>query len=330
MKFSVIVCTYERPHSLQRFLKSVKEQNLYPDQVLIIDGSKTPATKNPIEQHKFPNLDYHFVDERHRGLTRQRNFGISLVDRDAEVVFFFDDDVVLLPKHFEHQLAIYEQNPQAYGVGGYITNETEWKPGAGDPKTDFEFDGWFRKFGSRNVLRKKLGLSSSEAPGRMPESSHGLSTNYFPPSGQVYEVDYFMGCAMSFRREVFDHLKFSTFFEGYGLYEDMDFCLRVSRLGPLYLNTSAQLEHYHEPLGRPDKYKYGKMVIRNGWYVWRLKYPQPGLKARLKWHATALLLTTIRFGNAANSAERKEAFSEGMGRLTSWFNLFWNKPKIEN
>jgi GT2 family glycosyltransferase len=134
---------------------------------------------------------------------------------------------------------------------------------------------------------------------------------------------------MSFRKNVFRKVKFSTFFEGYGLYEDLDFCLRASRLGPLYLNTSAQLEHHHEPLGRPNKFRYGRMVIRNGWYVWRLKYPQPSLKAKIQWHATALLLTGIRLGNAVSKSNRKEALLEGIGRLSSWFILLWNKPKIE-
>ena len=329
MKFSVVVCTYERPRSLLKFLRSVEDQNMYPDQILVIDGSQTTSTKNELRKFRFSNLEYHLVDDECRGLTRQRNYGISRVSRNVEVVFFFDDDVVLLPKFFEQQLAVYEKNSEALGVGGYISNEAQWKPGVGDPTKDFLYDGWYRKFGSRNVLRKKLGLSSSVAPGLMPEFSHGLSTGYLPPSGRIYRVDFFMGCAMSFRKEIFEQLKFSVFFEGYGLYEDMDFCLRVSLLGPLYLNTSARLEHYHEPSGRPNSFKYGKMVIRNGWYVWRLKFPHPTYKAKFRWHATALLLTAIRFGNAIKKAERKEAFSEGTGRLTSWVELLWKKPQIE-
>jgi hypothetical protein len=37
------------------------------------------------------------------------------------------------------------------------------------------------------------------------------------------------------------------------------------------LNTAAQLHHYHDVQGRPNQYQYGKMVVRNGWYVWRVK-----------------------------------------------------------
>ncbi len=329
MKFSVIVCTYKRPKSLLRFLKSINKQKVYPDEILIIDGSETLETKWHLEQENFGNLRYFHVDEEHRGLTKQRNYGISFLTPDSEIVFFFDDDVILLSNFFTEQLAVYQKYPDAIGVGGYISNETQWELATNNlKKNEFVYTGWKREYGSRNVLRKKLGLESTEDPGKMPDFSHGLSTGYLPPSGEIYEVDYFMGCAMSFRRNIFDELQFSTFFEGYGLYEDMDFCLRVSQKGPLYLNTAAILEHFHEPLGRPNSYKYGKMVVRNGWYVWRLKFPKPSYKARFKWHATALLLTLIRFGNAVKGQGEKEAFYEGLGRVRSWFGLLVNKPQI--
>jgi hypothetical protein len=55
------------------------------------------------------------------------------------------------------------------------------------------------------------------------------------------------------------------------LYEDADFCFEGIKNGKLYLNTAAQLHHYHDVQGRPNQYQYGKMVVRNGWYVWRVK-----------------------------------------------------------
>ena len=106
-----------------------------------------------------------------------------------------------------------------------------------------------------------------------------------------------MGGVSSYKKEVFKKIVFSTYFEGYGLYEDADFSLRIAKLGALYVNTSAQLSHHHDASGRPNKFKYGKMVVRNGWYVWRVKYPNPSLKAKFKWNAIVLLLAFIRFSN---------------------------------
>ena len=129
--------------------------------------------------------------------------------------------------------------------------------------------------------------------------------------------------------EVFDKIKFSTYFEGYGLYEDTDFTLRLSKLGKLFVNTAAQLEHHHDAQGRPNKYQYGKMVARNGWYVWRVKYPKPGLKARIKWNLTFLLLMNLRFLNIVTTKNRYESLTESIGRLFGWFSLLFSKPKIQ-
>ena len=136
-----------------------------------------------------------------------------------------------------------------------------------------------------------------------------------------------MGGVSSFRKSVFKTFQFSTYFEGYGLYEDADFTLRLSKTGKLYINTNAQLSHYHDPSGRPNRYKYGKMVVRNGWYVWRVKNPKPRLNARIKWHAITLLLTVIRFINIFTTSKRKEALTETMGRTAGWLSLFFDKPK---
>ena len=136
-----------------------------------------------------------------------------------------------------------------------------------------------------------------------------------------------MGGVSSYRRIVFDKVGFSDYFEGYGLYEDLDFCLRVSKIGRLYLNTGARVVHEHNDLGRPNMFKYGKMVMRNGWYVWRIKYPNPSFIARLKWHSIGFLLILVRFSNVFTAKDKMKPLSEVLGRTLGWISLFLNKPK---
>jgi hypothetical protein len=90
------------------------------------------------------------------------------------------------------------------------------------------------------------------------------------------------------------------------------------------------LNHYHAASGRPNQYQYGKMVVRNGWYVWRVKNPKPLLDARLKWHAITILLTVIRFSNTITTTQRKQAFTEALGRTIGWWSLCFNKPRHVN
>lgn len=331
MKYSLIICTYKRPQALLTLLQSVNQQTFYPDEILIVDGSPDSATKEVLLQNTFQNLIYHQVDEKDRGLTKQRNYGIARVSENTEVVCFLDDDTILEPTYFEEIMKTYQLYPDALGVGGYISNEVSWQyvGNAYIPRiNEFYYDGWERKDGSRFIWRKKLRLDSNRPPGFLPEFSHGRSVSFLPPSGKIYRVEQLMGGVSSFKKSIFKNIQFSTYFEGYGLYEDADFTLRLSKVGSLYINTAAQLEHHHDAAGRPNQFDYGKMVVRNGWYVWRVKYPKPSFKSKLKWHAITLLLTAIRATNIITTFKKKEACTETLGRLVGWFSLFFIKPKI--
>jgi GT2 family glycosyltransferase len=247
-----------------------------------------------------------------------------------EIVCFLDDDTVLDNDYFEQIVKTYQIYPEALGVGGYIINESECEFVGYNyvPKIEeYFFDGWKRMDGSRFVLRKRLGLDSDCPPGFSSLFSHGRSVGFLPPNGKIYEVEMLMGGVSSFRKKVFETLQFSTYFEGYGLYEDADFTLRVAKTGKLYLNTSAKLNHYHDASGRPNQYQYGKMVVRNGWYVWRTKNPKPLLDSKWRWHSITILLTIIRYSNALTSTKKREAFTEALGRTVGWWSLWWSKPK---
>jgi len=319
-----------RPNAIIKLLESVQLQNLYPNEILIIDGSTNNETKAILKEKNFKNLHYYKVSANDRGLTKQRNFGISKTAKDSEVVCFLDDDTILSTTYFEALIKTYQNYPNSIGVGGYITNEVVWKKieTAKCNRQYFCLDGFERKEGIRFRIRKLFGLMDNTIPGFMPIYSHGRSISYLPPSNKTYPVEYFMGCAMSFKKELFDKIQFSTYFEGYGLYEDLDFCLRASKIGQLYVNTAAKLEHHHEALGRPNSFKYGKMVVRNGWYVWRVKYPKPTLKAKVMFHLNVILLMKIRFLNSFYGTHKKEAFTEAFGRFVGWISLFLKEPKI--
>jgi GT2 family glycosyltransferase len=300
-----------------------------PDKILIIDASLDNATELAVKDKevKLP-VFYYKVEDEHRGLTRQRNYSISRLDSDTEIVSFLDDDIVLEPDYFEEIEKAFADNKDAIGIGGvdlkdnsFFKKETTKKY----PKFNYyEIDGWVMKEPLRNKVRKIFGLMPDINPGLIPEYSNGRSS--LPPNGKIYEVEHFIGMSMSFRRTIFDYIRFSSFFEGYGLYEDFDFCVRALPYGRLYVNTKAKVWHYHEASGRPNLFRYGKMVVRNGWYVWRVRYPEPSVKAKFQWHLIMFLLAVLRLFNFFLGPDRKDAIQEYCGRTSGWFSLWFNKP----
>lgn len=331
MKFSLIICTYMRAQSLLRLLNSIRFQKLYPNEILIIDGSTDDKTKSMLEQNSFSNLTYFKVEERFRGLTKQRNYGIARVEETSSVVCFLDDDTVLNPEYFYEVINVFKNNSEISGVGGVAINENKWikkKEGVRYNKIDyFQLNDFVIKEARRNKARHYFGLKSDKMPGIMPDFSHVRTCGY-PLDGKNYEVDLLIGMSMSFRKNVTDCISFSPYFEGYGLYEDADFSIRALKFGKNVICTRAQLEHLHDDSGRPNKYAYGKMVVRNGWYVWRVKNSKPNRLTIFKWHAITLLLIIIRATNCINKSKREEAFTETCGRIVGWISLFYKKPTV--
>ena len=152
--FTLIVCTYMRPQSLLKLLQSVKNQTLYPNEILIIDGSLNNDTQIILKDNSFQNLKYFKVDETHRGLTKQGNFGIKQVSEESEIICFLDDDIVLEPQYFENLIKTYSLKPDALAVGGYITNEIKWElSNTTNNSLRFYYDGWMRNEPSRFKIR---------------------------------------------------------------------------------------------------------------------------------------------------------------------------------
>ena len=204
---SLIICTYERASSLQKLLISIKKQSLYPNEVLVIDGSLDNKSRLMLEELNVSNLKYFSVDDNNRGLTKQRNFGVDKLNTNTEVVCFLDDDTVLHKDYFKNIKERFETDQSITGIGGLATNENRWKPITNSfkyhPKRYKVIDGYYVKEGFRNMARNYLGLGANQLPGVMPAFSHGNSYGY-PLTGKVYEVDLLIGMSMSFKKEVVD------------------------------------------------------------------------------------------------------------------------------
>jgi GT2 family glycosyltransferase len=328
---SLVICTYRRAEQVRRLLAALSEQTRIPDEIVVVDASPDDETRQVVlgstNEVFSGRLHYHHPPLESRGLTRQRNYGIE--HSTGAIVAFLDDDTVPEPEYFAEVLACFARRPDAIGVGGYIANETTWWPADQASSRSlalYRRDGWARREDFRWRLRRVLGLASPYPPGWMPPSGHGRPVSFLPPDGREYCVEFVMGGVSAWRRQVFETHKFSRYFEGYGLYEDLDFCVRAGRDAPLYLTTRARVAHHHAPSGRPNPFRYGVMVVRNGWYVWRVRWPSPSLPDRARWWATTLLLTSCQAIDGLSGRSFRRSLTEAAGRTWGALTLLWSLP----
>lgn len=123
MTFSVLMSLYfkENPKYLEMALKSVFEQTIKPDQVvLVLDGPIGDELKNVVERFKkaYPALDV-YPQEKNRGLSTALNIGLEKCRN--EIVFRMDTDDICYPNRFERVLKEYENNPELEIVGSFST-----------------------------------------------------------------------------------------------------------------------------------------------------------------------------------------------------------------
>lgn len=255
---SVVVCTYRRAGSLARFLDSLDQQELQPDALLVVDASPDEETQELMARRfsvpgKIPCRTYVRVGAEGRGLTLQRNRALAMVRHD--LVAFFDDDVVLLPGCLaELSRALRTLGDDVVGVGAAVQNERR------------EPDALWR-------LRRALRLVPHLQPGRYTRSGLSIPWNFLPQAAGWVDGEWLPGCGMAWRTRPARATRFFEGFAGYAQGEDLDFSLRMRRLGRLVFVPQARLLHLHERAGRPDDYRLGYMAIRNRWEIHRRGLP---------------------------------------------------------
>jgi hypothetical protein len=104
-RFSIIMPTYRRPHTIQRAVASVRAQSYGNWELIVIDNAG--------------DADYRFDDERIQvyrhaerpGASYARNQGLRYAGGD--LVCFFDDDDEMFPQYLERFADVFMRHPQA-------------------------------------------------------------------------------------------------------------------------------------------------------------------------------------------------------------------------
>lgn len=248
MLFSVIIATKDRKDDLVECLRSLRNQSLLPQQIVIVDASKTLA-RNEADRYQDAagSIPVMYVKAKQAGLPSQRNQGMSLLDARVEYVMFLDDDVVLEPDCCLEAIRLLESNASIVGIESAITNQ-EQPPGG-------KWGRWF----------DRLFLIDSKKTGQLLPSGFNAPRS-IQQIRRPSQVEWLQGCSMSYRRSLIQGLQFDPIYErfaGYAYGEDLDFSYAASKRGQLWFNPNARMLHKRSPSGRLSEYRFGISQVTN-------------------------------------------------------------------
>jgi len=102
---SVIIPTLNRRNLLKRAVKSVLEQSIPIEEIIVVDNGSTDGTRSMLRSN-FPRV--HCITEHKLGVSAARNRGISIAK--GNWIAFLDSDDAWLPTKLEKQVAAHSKN----------------------------------------------------------------------------------------------------------------------------------------------------------------------------------------------------------------------------
>jgi glucosyl-dolichyl phosphate glucuronosyltransferase len=243
---SVIIPTYNRPDDVKETLKHLLKFSKEIPEILIIDQSNNNKIKDLIKSLKNKKIKYFYTEPP--SLTRARNFGIKNANKKSKIICFLDDDVNIEENYFNEILNVFNNYPDALGVGAFDTNS---------PKNVSRIEKFIKKVFFLRYYgndARVLSVYGNCYPRELKE-------NIFP--------QWMPGVNMVYKKEIFNEQTFDENFTGYSLAEDFDFTYRLFKNHPnsLVITPFAKLLHRASSIERYPTKKINYSNTINHFYL---------------------------------------------------------------
>ena len=122
IRFSIIICTYNREKLLPLALNSIIKQTLSVDkfEVILVDNNSTDSSPKIFSDfaRTNPDINARYITESKQGLSFARNRGIR--EAAGDIVTFMDDDALLDPEFGRVNVEFFDKHPGINAIGGKI------------------------------------------------------------------------------------------------------------------------------------------------------------------------------------------------------------------
>jgi len=242
---SVVICTRNRPRSLQACVRSVARQTVPPVEVIVVDDGELSGEdlRSLASVCKSARLAFVYLSKDVPGLPPSRNLAVR--HARGRIVQFLDDDVTIEPDFCREIGQLYADDPAEALIGteGTLIEPSPRRLGARIFEWTYRIAGWWA-----------LHPRTCNRPPLPPALRH---------HGRAQPIWNTIGATMGFRRSALLEQPFDEGLTGYALGEDRDLAYRLGRRGWLLRSRTARAEHRQDPAGRPDLYTFGRMAVGN-------------------------------------------------------------------
>jgi GT2 family glycosyltransferase len=286
LPISTVIPTVNRAVTLRRTLESLREQQILPAELIVVDGSKNNDSRNVVEQwarglQSQCAVIWHQATQL--GAAVQRNHGVTAATQPY--IWFIDDDILFEAKCMSRLWRALTSDSRLGGVNAMIINQRYQRPGLISRLLFTLMHGRREHSFAGRVIGPAINL--------LPEDRNDLP--------EIVPVEWLNTTCALYRREALPSPAFDSMFTGYSLMEDLALSLKVGRSWKLANARTARIYHDSQPADYKDnKFARAKMELINRHYVMTHILERSHLSDYLK------LLLLEFFGIATSLATSRE------------------------
>jgi len=266
-RISVLVPTLNRHDDLQEFLATLVSQSHRPHEFVLVDAGDDPRIEAMVQAALAGSgIELVYMTSA-PGTSLQRNLGLDRLT--GEIVFLFDDDVLLEPDYIEKTLPLFDL-PHDPPVGGVLA--TFSSPG----RTGGLKLLWFRLFGMTHAVEgDRAGMSLSGG------------VRWLSSPSKTVPIPVCSGGRTAYRAACFEGVRFDEFLPGYTLNEDVEISHRIAQRWTLVQSPDVRLFHKRSPTSRVDHGDRVSRLLFARWHFFRKHLP------KTPWHVLAFAWSVL-------------------------------------
>jgi glycosyltransferase involved in cell wall biosynthesis len=259
---ALIISTYNWPQALNQTLRSVANQTILPNEVLIADDGSDERTANLIQEfqtiHPTLNIKHVWHEDNGFRLAAIRNKAIRMAQSDY--IIQIDGDIIINKNFIADHLSI-------KAIGYFVTGSRLL---LGKKITEVLFESEKVNIAALRWKGKNF-FNTLRIPFLMR-----LLQNTYKTKGK--HLDYVKGCNMAFwKSDLYLVNGYDESFIGWGR-EDSDICIRLINAGvkKKFIKFCAVQYHLHHPLASRDQFEANDILIEQN-KLQRISFCKHGL-----------------------------------------------------